>query len=203
MLKRFLVLIAFLSAGNLGVANAADVEGQFAVEGAGSRQCKHYSHSLKNKDRDMYVYLGWLDGYVSGFNHLREDTFDITPWQTTEMLAILLDKICQQKPDIAFFYGASQLIKELYPYRLTRQSTPIEIKDGEKGIFLYQETIIQMQNKLASMGHLRVHKSGEYDEATAAALSAFQKDRSMPVSGFPEQTTLFQLFFVPDNVNKS
>ena len=45
---------------------AADKEGEFSVDGAGSYPCSAYTKAWDEQSRDFYVFIGWLDGYVTG-----------------------------------------------------------------------------------------------------------------------------------------
>ena len=79
-------------------ARAADSGGQFAVEGIGGSTCESFV-AAKSESSDAYwMFLGWLDGYMTGIKQYAPETYDITPWQSQNLLAALFEKFCARDP---------------------------------------------------------------------------------------------------------
>jgi peptidoglycan hydrolase-like protein with peptidoglycan-binding domain len=52
---------------------------------------------------------------------------------------------------------------------------------------------VRMKARLIELGKLQGAADSTFDEATAQALTDFQMDRGLLVTGLPDQQTLFQL----------
>jgi hypothetical protein len=81
---RTLVVALVLAWG--GAAAAADADGNFVIKGAGTATCATLQKAKAARDERYASIAGWLDGYLSAQNELRGATFDLAPWQQTELL---------------------------------------------------------------------------------------------------------------------
>jgi peptidoglycan hydrolase-like protein with peptidoglycan-binding domain len=104
------------------------------------------------------------------------------------------------------------------PKRVREDRTPppkAEAPDepGEKGVgaepgrpqapaapegLLTAGTARELQRALADRGYLEGHRSGELDDATAAALRRFQEEEGLAATGMPDRETLSRLGLDPD-----
>jgi len=194
---------ALVAAVGPGAAHAADSEGNFAIDGAGSMSCERFAKAYDQKTRDYYVYAGWIDGYVTATNQREDGVYDLTPWQTTELLLDLAAQYCRANPDRQFIYGVTKLLGFLYPGRLESYSEIVEIEHGDRGQYLYSATIMRVQETLAGTGLYDGPIDGSFDDELRAAVTAFQKQADMPANGWLDQRTLFALFKVSRDTETS
>ena len=97
---RILCLGTALLALTTGVAaEAADAQSRFQAYGLGRLPCKRFVEICESKKDECKLTGTWLEGYLSGFNALNQDTFDILPWQPPELLAEFTFNVCKQNPE--------------------------------------------------------------------------------------------------------
>ncbi len=174
-------------------ARAADSGGQFAVEGIGASTCESFV-AAKSAPSDAYwMFLGWLDGYMTGINQYAPETYDITPWQSQNLLAALFEKFCAKNPGANFFAVANKMVVELRDDRLRESSAPVVAKVGARTIGVYRETLRRVQVLLEEGGHYRGEVDGLFGPNTRRALESYQKQAGLTVTGLPDQATLFKL----------
>lgn len=184
-----LVILGVLAPGFL---QAMDAEGNFAIKGAGATSCEQYTQALEAEARELYLFAGWIDGYLTGVNQFQEQTFDTSPWQTTELLAQLLGQYCQRNPEVQFMFAATQMLRSMFPARLRTSSEPVEMESDANTAFLYKTVLQRVQEALAERGH-DVATDGAFGPQTERALEAFQRDNEIAVTGLPDQRTLLVL----------
>ena len=60
---------------------------------------------------------------------------------------------------------------------------------------MYKDIVFRIQSALKEKGHLKVRwGTGDYDNATIAAMKAFQAENKLGVTGVPDQQSLVLLF---------
>ncbi|MCM2678762.1 peptidoglycan-binding domain-containing protein [Echinimonas agarilytica] len=176
---------------------AVDSEGSFSVDGAGFQPCSQFVKAVEGQKNDLYVYIGWVDGYLSHYNRVTPNTFDITPWQTQYMTVKTLHLLCGKQPQAPFATAVESLVVQLEPHKLTEQSERVVISDGDAQIQIYVAVIEQIQAKLQHKSLVDTYKKGEFDDATRAGLKRFQQQSGLKVTGMPDQDTLLRLLLVP------
>ncbi len=186
--------IAALAALMLPVtAIAADSEGRFAVEGVGRATCVDYLKAASEKNPVYYSIGGWIEGYLTAVNAQTPETYDITPWQQTDLFAALLESHCQANPDINIIVIIRGMVDSLMGERL-REPTPLKSVDiGDRQVYLYDVVLRRIQQALKDKGHYQGGIDGDYGPGTRAAMTAFQQSEGLEVTGLPDQVTLFQL----------
>ncbi len=177
-----------------GAASAGDAEGRFAAKGAGQTTCQQFLTSMEAQGDDLRLYAGWVDGYVTAFNMLREETFDLAPWQSVELLVLKLQAFCRANPESPFMDGMNQLALALYPDRLTEPSEIVSVQVGTQRGVLYKAVLDRIEAKLRELGHLAETPEGDPALASVEAIRAFQTAEGIPVTGLPDQATLNALF---------
>jgi hypothetical protein len=173
---------------------AADSRGLFSVKGVGTATCQQYVDAVKAQGKELLLFAGYLGGYVTAYNQLSYDTFDILPWQDAETLLAMLDGYCGKHPETNFAAAVGLLTKVLQPERLTVAAEIVDVPGGKRPMRIYKETLDRIQRRLGEIGHYAGDPTGTWDSATREALQEFQKDRSLPETGLPDQKTLFALF---------
>ena len=121
-----------------GPALSADQDGKFAIKGAGLQTCSAFNTAFDEQNVDLGIYYGWVDGFVTGLNQFRDETFDAAPWQTTETLLGLMREVCRaQSEDPRVIDVVNRLIGDFTPLRLTRESRLQGVKTGERSMVIY------------------------------------------------------------------
>lgn len=175
-------------------ASAADAKGFFALDGGGAAECKTFLEARKADDkRALNHFGGWLDGYISASNRYTADTYDLTPWQITDVLLLLVSRYCENYPNDRVGVAADNLILSLTPHRLTAQSSKIRAGSETRGVVLYREVMRRAQQGLKEQGFYTGPIDGNYGDAMKKAIIAFQEKNGLSASGLPDQEILFRL----------
>jgi len=176
-----------------GAAQAATDEGKFAIKGAGAGTCEEYTAERAKQSQTYALYGGWLTGYLTAYNLFQEETFDIAPWQSTDLLAALLANYCQRNPGDQFIVAVNALVHSLSSTRLRTMSQIVEVRSDTSAVQIYQMILRRTQEVLAELGYYAGTKDGVYGADLRAALVAYQKEKNIPVTGLPDQQTLYEL----------
>jgi hypothetical protein len=191
---RLRVIVGALVLGTLSwPALAGDGSGRFAVKGAGTLPCKVLTAEREKKSNGYFLIGGWLEGYLSAHNRYVDDTFDITAFESTELLLAVLGDHCAKHPEDRLYPVVNALVAKLADDRLRSTSERVKVADGTRTTILYQATIRRIQETLAARQLYQGEADGTYSEATKAALAAFQKEIIFEATGFPDQATLWRL----------
>lgn len=172
---------------------AADDSGQFAMKGAGFLPCKVFVLEREKRSNIYYMIGGWLEGYISAHNKYAKETFDITSFESLELLLRIMENHCKANPGDRLYGVISAMVSKLDPKRLKNGSQRVEIKDGDRKTALYRETIRRIQQALKQRGLYKGEIDGKFTERTKSAIIAFQSDLEYEMTGFPDQTTLWRL----------
>ena len=192
-------MIRWLKIGMVGVAlaalatHAADPANQFSVKGVGTLDCRKFLEAGEQQGENFLLFAGYLGGYLTAWNQLSTDTFDIQPWQTTETLLGMLDNYCRKHPDTNFAVATTRLVQVLEPDKLTLGSKLVEIPGDQGKLSIYAETLRRIQHKLQALDLHKGAINGRFDAPTREALKKFQQANELPASGLPDQRTLYRL----------
>lgn len=67
-----------------------------SVNVAVAAKCSAFIRAYDQRSNDAFVLAGWLTGYLSAINQHAAETFDLAPWQSTEVLMLLAKDLCAQ-----------------------------------------------------------------------------------------------------------
>ena len=100
-----------------------------AVDGKGLYQTLHYiSCAAYIQDRKDLISTGvdqvYISGWLSAYNYLTPNTYDILPESNISMAVQWLDKFCAENPLKSIEAGLLQLTDELYPKRIQNYTAP-------------------------------------------------------------------------------
>lgn len=194
---RGIITFVLLAASQLTLApyaTAADSTGAFALDGVGGATCKTFIESQKSEDkRASHLFAGWVDGYFSANNKNRPNTFDVTPWQDTELVLALVGRYCETYPNDRFESAAASLLALLLPQRLSVLTSLNMAGPEGKGVPVYLDVLKRVQENLRAQGFYRGPVDGVYNDKLSQALSAYQEKNNFKVTGLPNQETLFRL----------
>ncbi len=187
-------IIGAVALGASGSAFADDANSRFAVKGAGTKSCADFSAARAAENTDAYLYAGWVDGYLTGLNQFTPTTYDLAPWQTTDLILFKLDKYCAVMPDETFINALTGLAKILAPDRLPSESKIVSVRNGGQSIFVYEAMLPIIKQRLQEEGVAPDIKAALFTKRTANALLRYQAKHKLTQSGLPDQATLNLLF---------
>ncbi len=176
-------------------AGAADPYGQYGVRGAALVPCSIYERERAAESDAYRMIASWMDGYITAINQHVDDTYDVASFESTELLAAVVSEHCKNNPDAAVFAVVKSLVEQFGDNRLRRSSKKVEVAVDEYRVMLYEEVLERIQQKLTGAGHYQGEIDGIYDAETQAAMQAFQKSMELEPTGFPDQLTLYRLFY--------
>lgn len=174
-------------------ARAAGPDGMFAVEEGGRMPCPTFLEAKAKKDQSLARAIGFVEGYISAANRYEPNTFDLAPWHTPQMYALILEQHCQKQPSDNLAMAAQRLVAAFQPLRLATPSKLIEVGDGKHKAVLYEAILKRSQSALARRGLYRGEATGKFDAATEAAFAAFQRSVALDPTGVPDPATLWKL----------
>jgi hypothetical protein len=180
----------------LGLAQSAvaeDSSGRFAVKGAGTLPCKVFTAEREKKSNGYFLIGGWLEGYLSAHNRYVDDTFDITSFESTELLLAVIGDHCVKHPEDRLYPVVNAMVTKLAEDRLRTSSERVRVVDGPRATVLYEATLRRIQEALAARKLYEGEADGTFSETTKSALAAFQKEIQVEATGFPDQATLWRL----------
>lgn len=94
-------------------AGAADAKGRFNVRGLGTTACGKYleSRNLNVNESDQYAH--WLTGFLTAYNLLQPDTYDIAPADRYNQQGLLryLDIYCGKNPKKKIIDAATTFVR--------------------------------------------------------------------------------------------
>ena len=182
---------ALLVSGTL--ASAADQNGLFSIRGAGLLKCETYVQE-REAASDAYIMIGgWLDGYITAVNELSQETFDVAPYESTELLTILINRHCKDNPSDIVFAVTNNLLAKLFDNRMKLSSPYADVRVGPSQMRLYTHTIMRIQESLVARGLLDIEITGQWNAATEQGVAKYQESVGMDSTGFPDQATLWRL----------
>ena len=84
----------------------------------GSRSCGEWVNSRKDESsKNYFAILGWVSGYISSFNQMIPDVYNILGSTDMESIYLWMDKYCQENPLSNMAYGMRVITDELWPKR--------------------------------------------------------------------------------------
>ena len=175
------------------MVSAADKDGAFALKGIGRLNCAQFVDAAKNGTNRLYQFGGWLEGYVSAYNHLSPDTFDVLSFESPDLLARMIGSHCSNNPDDRFADVVVALVGKLKDERIAVRSKLLQLPGEQGNTYLYAETLRRTQQALKERDYYEGTVDGAFGPATRAALQNFQRDNSLIVTGAPDQQTLRRL----------
>lgn len=178
-------------------ATAAAPDGRHAIRGAGLLNCSNF---VEERERESPAYLmigGWIDGYITGINQYRADTYDITSYESTELIARIIENHCKKNPDDRLFTVLNSLFTRNAEDRIRESMAPVTVTVGDRTTHLYRPTIRRIQNELRQRRLYSEDADGMYDAGVTEAMAEFQKELDFEPTGFPDQATLWFLLNSP------
>jgi len=114
-MSRLALLLIVLACNS--VAQARDLNGNYAVFGAGGQSCADYLEARDQGGEAALAFAQWIAGHLSAYNLLLDKTYnilgDVTPFQ----LMAELDAYCREARDLPFVQALALHLEQLYDVR--------------------------------------------------------------------------------------
>jgi hypothetical protein len=179
-------------------AYAVDMNGAHRTRGVGQFTCAQFVEAKANDAALYRTFGGWIDGFISAVNFYEERTFDIAPWQSTDVIAEGLAAYCAKNAALPFEEAVKRLIEDLSSQRLVEASKLLLLEERINGqdvrLPVYTAVIERAQARLKALGYYDSEATSAFDAPTRHALKRFQRLSGRPETGLPDQVTLLLLF---------
>ena len=94
---------------------AADKDGNYAVWGVGAKSCFHFNQALGQADEQAY--RDFVMGYLTAYDALTEDTYNIGAGKDLDEVMAWLKEYCSAKQVHGFEQALAEFTVELHPQR--------------------------------------------------------------------------------------
>jgi len=115
MIRRLLIMFSLVVFLVLPV-QAKDIDGQFAVFGAGSKSCEAYLKARATRS-GISAYVNWMEAYLSAFNLIVPSTYNIAGTRNLDQMLKWTDDYCKENPQDLYVNAVAALTVALYPER--------------------------------------------------------------------------------------
>ncbi|MCW8936036.1 MAG: hypothetical protein OQK98_15080 [Gammaproteobacteria bacterium] len=115
---------------------ARDFEGGYAVYGAGADSCKAYLDSMKAGGRQQDYFIDWTIGYLTAFNVIMPNTYNILGESEFAETQGWLQRHCNRYPKQLYINALIKLTEVLYPlrYQSGMKKPAAQLKDVGKAV---------------------------------------------------------------------
>jgi len=189
-----LVLLGLLAA-LTQTAGAADAKGQYGVRGAALVPCSIYERERATESELYRMIASWMDGYITAISQHVPDTYDAASFESTELITALVSESCKKNPQTSVFVVVNSLMELIAVNRLQKKSQKIDIAIGEYNVLLYKEVVRRIKEKLLEAGYYNGEVNEMFDADAEKAMQAYQESIEFEPTGFPDQLTLYRLFY--------
>lgn len=177
-------------------AQAVDAQQRYNPHGLGRMTCKRFVEVCEKGDVNCKLSSTYIDGYITAFNALNPETFDLLSWQDSGVVAEFAFNICKQHPDAVLIEALNEIVRRvLAPGRIRTAAEPVRVGEGKDSVLLYRDSIREMQQRLVDTGHLKGGVDGSFGPGTKAAITSFQTAVGLEPTGVPDPRTLASLFY--------
>jgi hypothetical protein len=96
---------------------ARDIDGEYAVFGAGGENCAGYLVAQERGGTAARWFTDWLAGYLSAVNNAGSGTYNILGQRTFADILAWLEGYCSVNPEMNFTNAAADMTSVLYDER--------------------------------------------------------------------------------------
>ena len=114
MLRNLLLVLCLLMSMS---GQARDFEDNYAVFGAGAQPCSTYLIAVQKGGNEQDFFLDWVIGYLSAFNLIMPETYNILGETDFPTAQRWLTDHCRKYPNELFINAVARLTEVLYPMR--------------------------------------------------------------------------------------
>lgn len=139
-----------------------------------------------------------MSGFYTGFNAIKDETYDIIPWHSPDLIGSILYSHCQENGDHSFAAANMSVAEQLLPQRIQALSDKVEIPSPpNQPSSLYKVVVERVQTELHDAGFYKGSVDGTIGGQTAEAVLAYQKANDLAETGQLDQITLWRLLQKP------
>jgi hypothetical protein len=111
--------VAFLLLSVLAMndAGSADVKEKFSVRGLGTTTCGKFLEERNLDAKQSVEFAHWFTGFVTAYNWLKPDTYDISVQYKSDGLLRYLDLYCGRNPKNRIIDAATSFVNAVYEKR--------------------------------------------------------------------------------------
>lgn len=113
--------VAILLAVTAQPGHAVDAGNKYKLRGLGAYSCAKYLEERRTDIKDTSKYADWFTGYLTAYNFLQPQTFDIAPRHDANGLLTYLDLYCSKNQKQLIGEAASGFVKAVYEKRQVSQ----------------------------------------------------------------------------------
>lgn len=190
---RSTALGVMFAAFSVTLADAADADGNYAVRGAGGTSCTQFTQAVEEEKPGVNRMVNWMEGYITGINRLRDNTFDVSPILDTGSVATIVLNVCRNNADISMEVALARVLNTFERARVREQSEIVETQANDRTVLIRRSTLRALQGELARLGHYGGAQDGIYGPRTRKALQAYQAAQGIAETGLPDPQTVVRL----------
>ena len=98
-------------------AGSADAKNRFSVHGLGVTTCGKYLQERNLDAKQSEQYAHWFTGFLTAYNFLQPDTYDIAAQYKSNGLLRYLDLYCGRNPKSRLIDAATGFVRAVYDKR--------------------------------------------------------------------------------------
>ena len=189
----FVITVVVSALGFATEAISAGSDGRFVIRGAGLLNCSNFVEEKEKQSNAYFMIAGWIDGYITGVNRYKTLTYDITSYESTELLARLIDNHCSSNPDDRLYTVMNSIVSRIDEHRIEDATVPVIVEVGDQSTRIYPSTLLRIQNQLTEAGYYSGPIHGRYDSAVIEAMKSHQASIGFQSTGFPDQASVWFL----------
>jgi len=95
-------------------ALAADDDGKYLIKGVGTQPCSEY---LEFSPDDKLVVETWWAGYLTAYNLMTDDTYNVLKGTTPAQANAWLENYCRDNPDDLIAVAVHAMLEYYFPRR--------------------------------------------------------------------------------------
>jgi hypothetical protein len=121
MSKNVILAAALATLGLLnGPASAADSDKNYSVWGPGNVTCEAYGKMVADQDKDFHNSEFWIGGYLTAFNRMSPETWDIVGGGNANIstVALWLTSYCKDHPKTVLATAMLAYTEAMQPKRI-------------------------------------------------------------------------------------
>lgn len=112
------VLLAMAVLGlNAAAGYAADANNKYKLRGMGALTCGKYLEERRTDIKGTSKYADWMTGYLTAYNFLQPQTYDIAPNHNATALLTYFDLYCSKNQNHLIGQAAAEFVKAVYNKR--------------------------------------------------------------------------------------
>lgn len=172
----------------------ADTGEDFSVKGAGATKCSYFIEETQRDSDNIKLFAGWVEGYLTATNMHSRGTYDVTSFQSTNLMLTLVNGYCKKNPDDYFLTAINKLILQFGNTRLKEKSDRLVLKNENKVAIVYKKTLEMAKGKLNQLGY-KMSNGSDFIASDVKNVLRYQAKQGLALTGLLDEKTLLHLFY--------